>query len=55
MSTTAVPARSDALVVFGFTGHLANKKIIPAVKKEVAKFDPYISVAPAVAEEAVGR
>ena len=31
------------------------EKIIPAVKKEVAKFDPYISVAPAVAEEAVGR
>lgn len=31
------------------------EKIIPAVKKEVAKFDPYISVAPAVTEDAVGR
>lgn len=30
-------------------------KIIPAVKKEVAKFAPYVSVAPAVTEEAVGR
>ena len=27
----ATPARSDALVVFGFTGDLANKKILPTL------------------------
>ncbi len=31
ITSAAAPARSDALVVFGFTGDLANKKILPAL------------------------
>ena len=30
-ATAEAAARSDALVVFGFTGDLANKKILPAL------------------------
>ena len=37
MTAPAAPPRSDALVVFGFTGDLANKKIVPALYAMVKK------------------
>ena len=37
MTAPAAPQRSDALVVFGFTGDLANKKIVPALYAMVKK------------------
>ena len=48
---TATPARSDALVVFGFTGDLANKKIFPALYAMARKGEldvPVIGVASTV-------
>jgi glucose-6-phosphate 1-dehydrogenase len=43
-AVAATPPRSDALVVFGFTGDLANKKIFPALYAMASKGELNVAV-----------